>query len=113
AERVAGAERDLGAAGGERPREDSGLRRHMKTRREPESLERLLLLEATPDLREHGHLPIGPLDAELSLRRQRAIRVISLAHAPASFFSAAAMLVFSQVNSASVRPKWPKDAVLR
>ena len=38
-------------------------------------------------------------------------RFKSAGYRPAPFLSAAALSVFSQVNSGSVRPKWPNAAV--
>ena len=61
-ERVRGAQHDLGPRRLERAHEVRRLRRDVLTGRDPQAVQRALLLEARANGRQHGHLPIGPLD---------------------------------------------------
>src|SRR5581483_7325472 len=69
-ERVAAADRDLGAAGLERLHEHRRLLGDVQARADGDPLERLRLLELLADEREHGHVRRGPVDALAALLRE-------------------------------------------
>ena len=66
-ERVAGRERDFGAAGLEGPHQVGGLGGDVEAGRDPDPLEGLLALEPLADQAEDGHLALGPFDAPNAL----------------------------------------------
>ena len=72
-QRVGGAEHDVGAARLERAHQVRRLRRDVQAGRHAVARERPLALEALPDRPQHGHVPVGPLDAPDALGRQREI----------------------------------------
>ena len=61
---------DLGAARLERAHEVGGLGRDVEAGRDAQAFERPLALEALADEAQHGHLPLGPLDAADALVRE-------------------------------------------
>ena len=69
-ERIRRAEDDVGAARLQRPHEVRRLGRDVEAGGDAIAGERLLALEALADRREHRHLPVGPLDPPLALRRE-------------------------------------------
>jgi hypothetical protein len=121
-ERVGGAQEQVRAPRRQRAREVGGFGGHVETGREPRPGERLLLLEALPDLAENRHARVRPLDPEFALRRERQVADVvadrhrgahrttaASASTPAAAASAAARSRRSQGNSG--RPKWPNAAV--
>ena len=67
AQRVAGAEHHVGAAGDQGAHEAGGLGGDVQAGADAHALERLLLLEALADGAQHGHVHVGPLDAQHAL----------------------------------------------
>ena len=57
----------VGAAGDQRAHEAGGLGGDVQAGADAHALERLLLLEALADGPEHGHVHVGPLDAQHAL----------------------------------------------
>ena len=81
-QRVGGAEHDVGAAGGQRAHEVGGLGGDVQAGADADALERLLLLEALADGPEHGHVHVGPLDAQHALGGETdVLDVVVVAHA--------------------------------
>ena len=75
---VRGAERDESAAVAQCHGEVRGLGRHVEARADPKALERALRRDALADLREHGHLAGGPLDAARAGVGEREVRDVRL-----------------------------------
>ena len=90
AERVGGTEHDVGAAGLERAHEVGRLAGDVQTGADAHALERLLLGEAFADGGQHGHLHVGPLDAQRSLRSETLVLDVvgRCAHGDPSFVQA-------------------------
>ena len=70
AQRVAGAEDDVGAARRQGAHEVGRLGGDVQAGADADALERLLLREALADGLEHRHVHVGPLDAQHALRRE-------------------------------------------
>jgi hypothetical protein len=66
-ERIGRAQHDVRAARLQRPHQVGGLGRHVQAGGDAVAAQRLLALEALPDLGEHGHLPVCPFDPALPL----------------------------------------------
>ena len=72
-ERVGRAQRDLGAAGDQRPHEVGRLGGDVQARRHRDALERPLVGEALADRAQDGHLGVGPFDARPARGRERGV----------------------------------------
>ncbi len=70
AQGVAGGQRHLRPARLKRAHQVRGLGGHVQARRQPLALQRLLGRETLPDLPEHRHLLLRPLNPQLPLRGQ-------------------------------------------
>ena len=77
-ERIARAERGLGAPGFEREHEVCGLGCHVQACADAHAAQRLLLFEALANLRQHGHVRAGPGDARAALLGERTILDVAL-----------------------------------
>ena len=86
-ERVRGAEDDVGAARLQRAGEVRRLGRDVEAGRDAEPGKRLLALEPLADRREHGHLPVGPLDPPHAFGGERQILHVVSLRLPPSFLS--------------------------
>jgi hypothetical protein len=104
AERVGGTKHDVGAAGLERAHEIGRLAGDVQTRADAHTLERLLFGEALADGGQHGHLHVGPLDAQRSLRSETLVFDVvgRCAHGDPSFVQAPAACIMPQ--AATGRP---------
>ena len=67
AQRIAGAQHHVGAAGDQRAHEVGGLGGDVQAGADAHALERLLLLEALADGAQDRHVHVGPLDAQHAL----------------------------------------------
>jgi hypothetical protein len=79
-ERVGGAQRDLGAAGDERPHEVGRLGGDVQARRHRDAVERALVDKTLADRAQDGHLGVGPFDARPPARRERRVGDVRRAH---------------------------------
>jgi len=103
AQRVAGAQDDVGAARLERAHEVGRLGRDVQAGADAHAFERLLDGEALADGLEHGHVHVGPLDAQDALRGEADVLDVVLGshgRSPHSRSSAAA----TTRQAATLRP---------
>ena len=82
AERVAGAERELGAAVAQRERQVRRLGGDVEAGREADAAQRLLLREALADRAEDRHLARRPLDAPHALLGQARVLDVAVQSSP-------------------------------